>query len=71
MKGGKIYDDERNYIKTIREKLLNNTSHKKNNNSNNNNKKLYSSGLKKLEEKNIQESGNSADLELDETIKNV
>ena len=75
IKGGNMYDDETNYIKSIREKLMNNTSHKKNNNSNNNNnnnnKKLYTSGLKKLEEKNIQESGNSGDLELDDTIKNL
>ena len=70
MRGGKINDEEINCIRSIREKLMNNTSHKKNNNSNNN-KKVCTTGLKKLEEKNIQESGNSADFELDETIKNL
>ena len=57
-----------------------NTLFKKNNNSNintnnntiknSNNKKSGNSGFKILKEKDIQESG-SADLELDETIKNL
>ncbi len=63
---GKISDDEINCIKSIREKLMNNTSHKKNSNE-----KIGSSRFKKLEEKNIQETGNSVDLELDDTIKNI
>lgn len=72
MRGGKICDDEINCIKSIREKLMNNTSHKKNNNSNyNNDKNFGTSRFKKLEEKNIQESGNSVDFEFDETIKNL
>ena len=48
---------------------MNNTIQKKNSNSNNN-KNLGTSGFKKLQEKNIQESGNSVDFELDDTIKN-
>ena len=70
MKGGKIGEEEINCVKSIREKLMNNTAHKKSYVSNNN-KKMCSSGFKKLQEKNIQESGNSVDFELDETIKNV
>ena len=51
---------------------MNNASHKKNNNSNyNNDKNFGTSRFKKLEEKNIQESGNSVDFEFDETIKNL
>ena len=71
IKGGKLKNEDFNCIKSIREKLLNNTSHKKNNISNNNNKKLYTSGFKKLEEKNMNESGNSDDFEMDDTIKNL
>ena len=67
--GGKKDNEEINYIRSIREKLMNNTTHKKNSNSNNN-KNLGTSGFKKLQEKNIQESGNSVDFELDDTIKN-
>jgi hypothetical protein len=70
IKGGKLKNEDFNCIKSIREKLLNNTSHKKNNISNNN-KKLYTSGFKKLEEKNMNESGNSDDFEMDDTIKNL
>ena len=71
MRGVKMGEEEINCVKSIREKLINNTSRKKNNNSNNINKKLCSSGFKKPQEKNIQESGNSDDFELDATIKNV
>ena len=71
IKGGKLKNEDFTGIKSIREKLLNNTTHKKNNISNNNNKKLYTSGLKRLEEKNINESGNSDDYEMDDTIKNL
>ena len=71
MRGTKIREDEMNCARSIMEKMANTTSsHRKNNNSNNN-KKLYNTGLKKLDEKNIQESVNSADFELDETIKNI
>ena len=70
MRGGKMGNEEINCIRSIREKLMNSTPHKKNNNSNNN-KNLGTSGFKKLQEKNIQESGNSADFELDDTIKNL
>ena len=69
MRGGKMGNEEINCIRSIREKLMNNTIHKKNSNSNNN-KNLGTSGFKKLQEKNIQESGNSVDFELDDTIKN-
>ena len=60
----------------MRNKLLNNTSNKKMNNPNNINKilntsKKFSSDMKKLQEKHIQESVNSVDFELDDTIKNL
>ena len=74
------YIYENSNINTFREKLMNSTLFKKNNNSNintnnntnknSNNKKSGNSGFKILKEKDIQESG-SADLELDETIKNL
>ena len=60
----------------MRSKLFNNTSNKKINTSNNlnidtnNAKKKFSSEMKKLQEKHIQESLNSMDFELDDTINN-
>ena len=67
--------DEINFKKSMRNKLLSNTSNKKMNSSSNKNNsvnlaKKFSSEMKKLQEKNIQESINSVDFELDETIKN-
>ena len=67
--------DEINFKKSMRNKLLSNTSNKKMNSSSNKNNSLnlakkFSSEMKKLQEKNIQESINSVDFELDETIKN-
>ena len=60
----------------MRSKLLNNTSNKKSNNYNDKNTgvnlgKKFSSEMKKLQEKHIQESVNSVDFELDDTIKNL
>ena len=67
--------DEINFKKSMRNKLLSNTSNKKMNSSSNKNNsvnlvKKFSSEMKKLQEKDIQESINSVDFELDETIKN-
>ena len=70
IKGEKLKKEDFTYIKSIKEKLLNKTTHKKNNNSNNN-QKMYTYGLKKLEKKNMNESGNSNDFEMDDTIKNL
>ena len=74
-RGFKKGGDEVNFNKSMRNKLLNNTSNKKMNNPNNINKilntgKKFSSDMKKLQEKHIQESINSVDFELDDTIKN-
>ena len=73
------FGDEINFTKSMRNKLLNNTSNKKINslddkstiNNGINIGKKFSSEMKKLQEKHIQESLNSADFELDDTIKNV
>ena len=67
--------DEINFNKSMRNKLLNNTSNKKvskinEQNSGVNIAKKFSSDMKKLQEKYIQESLNSVDFELDDTIKN-
>ena len=67
--------DEINFNKSMRNKLLNNTSDKKVNKLNDQNTgvnlaKKFSSDMKKLQEKYIQESLNSVDFELDDTIKN-
>ena len=67
--------EEINFNKSMRSKLLSNTSNKKLNTSSNKNNSVYSakkfsSEMKKLPEKNVQESLNSIDFELDETIKN-
>ena len=67
--------EEINFNKSMRSKLLSNTSNKKLNTSSNKNNsvnsaKKFSSEMKKLPEKNVQESLNSVDFELDETIKN-
>ena len=76
-KEGKIRGgDEINFNKSMRSKLLNNTSNKKTNNYNDKNTgvnfgKKFSSEMKKLQEKHIQESVNSVDFELDDTIKNL
>jgi len=76
-KEGKIRGgDEINFNKSMRSKLLNNTSNKKANNYNDKNTgvnlgKKFSSEMKKLQEKHIQESVNSVDFELDDTIKNL
>ena len=76
-KEGKIRGgDEINFNKSMRSKLLNNTSNKKSNNYNDKNTgvnlgKKFSSEMKKLQEKHIQESVNSVDFELDDTIKNL
>ena len=66
----KIREEEINCIRSIKEKIANTTSSNRKYNNSNNNKQLYNTGLKKLDEKNIQESVNS-EYELDETIKNV
>ena len=76
-KEGKIRGgDEINFNKSMRSKLLNNTSNKKANNYNDKNTgvnlgKKFSSEMKKLQEKHIQESVKSVDFELDDTIKNL
>ena len=76
IRGFKKGGDEVNFAKSMRSKLFNNTSNKKINTSNNLNtdinqgKKKFSSEMKKLQEKHIQESLNSVDFELDDTIKN-
>ena len=76
IRGFKKGGDEINFNKSMRSKLFNNTSNKKINTSNNlnidtnNAKKKFSSEMKKLQEKHIQESLNSIDFELDDTINN-
>ena len=73
----KIGGDEINFSnKSIRNKFLNKTSNKKMSNSRDKNNgvnlgKKFSSEMKKLQEKHLQESVNSVDFELDETIKNI
>ena len=73
----KIGGDEITFSnKSIRNKLLNKTSNKKMSNSRDKNNgvnlgKKFSSEMKKLQEKHLQESANSVDFELDDTIKNI
>ena len=77
MRPYKIGGDEINFSnKSMRSKFLNNTTNKKMSNSREKNNgvnagKKFSSEMKKLPEKDIQESVNSVDFELDETIKNI
>ena len=79
MRKYKIGGDEikfNNNKSMMRSKFLNNTSNKKISNSKDKNNgvnlaKKFSSEMKKLQEKYIQESVNSVDFELDETIKNI
>ena len=79
MRKYKIGGDEikfNNNKSMMRSKFLNNTSNKKISNSKDKNTgvnlgKKFSSEMKKLQEKYIQESVNSVDFELDETIKNI
>ena len=74
--GGDEIKFNNNNKSMMRSKFLNNTSNKKISNSKDKNNgvnlaKKFSSEMKKLQEKYIQESVNSVDFELDETIKNI
>ena len=71
IKGFKREKDEINLCKSLKNKLLNCTTNKRMNNINEINLgKKFSSEMKKIQEKHVQESLNSVDFELDDTIKN-
>jgi hypothetical protein len=71
IKGFKREKDEIDLCKSLKNKLLNCTTNKRMNNINEINLgKKFSSEMKKIQEKHVQESLNSVDFELDDTIKN-